>query len=170
MKWCFVFCLLMWVRIASAQVHDPVVIVPQGGSVTADGYNLSWTIGDLATETAFRSSAIYTQGFQQPRLVVHPAESGNDSGAPNAEVLSDVPDIFVYPNPFGTHLCFDIGHLDDDYIIEVSDLHGRQLLRVKGHGPVEPLVLQDLPAATYNVRFIIPAIDHARAFRVIKSY
>jgi len=49
-----------------AQTLSPTVISSGGGYSTGSTVSLSWTLGELATETFINGSYILTQGFQQP--------------------------------------------------------------------------------------------------------
>jgi len=49
-----------------AQSLSPVVIAASGDYSEGTGVSLSWTLGEIATETFGNGSVILTQGFQQP--------------------------------------------------------------------------------------------------------
>lgn len=49
-----------------SQSLSPTVIASSGGYFTGTGASLSWTLGEIATETFSNGSYILTQGFQQP--------------------------------------------------------------------------------------------------------
>lgn len=49
-----------------AQTISSTVVSSGGGYSTGSTVNLSWTLGELATETLSNSNLILTQGFQQP--------------------------------------------------------------------------------------------------------
>lgn len=51
---------------AQAQSLSPTVISSSGGYFTGAGGSLSWTLGEIATETLINGGYILTQGFQQP--------------------------------------------------------------------------------------------------------
>lgn len=53
-----------------AQTLSPTVISSAGGYSTGTTVTLSWTLGELATETLSNGSIILTQGFQQPGVLV----------------------------------------------------------------------------------------------------
>jgi hypothetical protein len=62
------FKLLSFAIICSAQAQSlsPTVIASSGGYSTGTDVSLSWTLGEIATETYSNGSYILTQGFQQP--------------------------------------------------------------------------------------------------------
>jgi hypothetical protein len=49
-----------------SQSLSPTVIASSGGYFTGTGASLSWTLGEIVTETFSNGSYILTQGFQQP--------------------------------------------------------------------------------------------------------
>jgi uncharacterized protein YidB (DUF937 family) len=49
-----------------SQTLSPIVVSSAGGYSTGTTVNLSWTLGELATETLINGTLILTQGFQQP--------------------------------------------------------------------------------------------------------
>lgn len=60
-----------------AQTLNPTVITTAGGYTTGATVSLSWTLGELATETLSNSNLVLTQGFQQPDSVSLPALLGS---------------------------------------------------------------------------------------------
>lgn len=49
-----------------SQTLSPVIVSSAGGYATGATASLSWTLGEIATETLSNGSYILTQGFQQP--------------------------------------------------------------------------------------------------------
>jgi hypothetical protein len=74
---------------AQSQSLSPTIIASSGGYFTGTGASLSWTLGEIATETFNNGSFILTQGFQQPVVGI---------------VISDINlDLLVYlEGPFST--------------------------------------------------------------------
>ena len=52
-----------------AQSVSPEVVASAGNYFEGTGVSLSWTLGELATETFSNGSIILTQGFQQPIII-----------------------------------------------------------------------------------------------------
>ena len=85
-----VLLVLLWpfsVTISSAQ---ELISVDGNFSVNTQG-SLSWTIGEIITETQIASGNQLTQGFQQ-----------NYEDFLNVEQLLQFNEILLYPNPFST--------------------------------------------------------------------
>jgi len=82
--------LLIWVSSTLAQDLSPTVIATAGKDLSAGGYKLSFTIGELAVTTIKSTNNILTQGFQQPpNLYLSDIKSTSDYRI----------NVNVYPNP-----------------------------------------------------------------------
>ena len=64
----FIGCILFMQL--NAQTISPQVISTSGSSYSAGGNSVSWTLGQIATETYSLPSVTLTQGFQQPNYLV----------------------------------------------------------------------------------------------------
>lgn len=53
-----------------AQRVEPQVMASSGGSGSAGGYTLEWTLGQTAVQTLKSGAYVLTQGFHQPNLLV----------------------------------------------------------------------------------------------------
>jgi hypothetical protein len=60
-----VICIILTANL-NAQSLSPVVLASSGGYFESGTVSLSWTLGEMATETFSGSNIILTQGFQQP--------------------------------------------------------------------------------------------------------
>src|SRR6188474_922510 len=54
----------------TAQTADQFIISAQGDEAKGKSMTMSWTIGDIATETVGFDQMVFTQGFQQPSIMV----------------------------------------------------------------------------------------------------
>ena len=63
-----VFLILLAPILTFAQEMDQYVIASQGDFSETPEMSLSWTFGEILTETAFIEQGAFTQGFQQPFL------------------------------------------------------------------------------------------------------
>jgi hypothetical protein len=66
MKIFLLFICISAVFALQAQSLCPTVIASSGGYASGTGVSLSWTLGEIATETFSNGGYILTQGFQQP--------------------------------------------------------------------------------------------------------
>jgi len=91
MKRILIFCALLLLLVSvKAQDLAPTIISTAGKDLSASGYKLSFTIGELAVTTLKSSNYILTQGFQQPpNLYLSDIKKNNDYRIA----------INLYPNP-----------------------------------------------------------------------
>lgn len=103
----------------NAQSIGPEVIGSSGTYATSAGGSMSWTIGEVMTETYSASGNYFTQGFHQPDSTF-----GIGMSTPVAENFS------MYPNPVVDNLLVDFSTGSGDHLIEIFDMQG-QLLRTE---------------------------------------
>ena len=92
-------------------------IVTSGGDfVTGNSATLSWTLGEMVTETVSTTDHYLTQGFQQPfnELMT------------SVEPITEQATVSIYPNPAKDHVYIDItmGSRSSCYRIEIMDMTG----------------------------------------------
>ena len=92
------------------------VIASSGESDTTDHVQVSWTIGEILTETYNNPGCIASQGFQQSFYTI--------SEVPEIEKLQFK--VKVYPNPAVNYInvVVDSEKLHDEYKIELLDISG----------------------------------------------
>ncbi len=100
-----------------AQSFSPDVIGSAGTFATSSSGSMSWTIGEVMTETYSSSGNFFTQGFHQPdtstlTIVSNPVSQN----------------IGIYPNPVVDFLIIDLSLTSGEYILEIFDMQG-QLIR-----------------------------------------
>lgn len=170
----------------TAQTTDHYIISSQGNETKGQTMSLSWTIGDLATETAGIDQALITQGFQQPTLFVkeldpasphHPFmdEAGKLINALSpeeiAEALASKSTITasVYPNPFSNDITVEVGNITQDYHLDIFDPQGNLISRCTSGNAREIIHLTDLPAAQYILRISTLDALQSKVFQIVKS-
>jgi hypothetical protein len=98
----------------NAQSFTPDVIGSAGTYVASVSGSMSWTIGEVMTETYSSGGNSFTQGFQQP----------DTTG-----ILSvrDFPmeNISIYPNPVADNLTIDFANAPGDHVICIYDMTGQ---------------------------------------------
>jgi hypothetical protein len=70
MKTLIRFLALAMICNANAQSLSPTVVTTSGGYYPSNNASLSWTLGEIATETFSNGGYILTQGFQQPYGII----------------------------------------------------------------------------------------------------
>ena len=181
--------ILLCLPIASAfgQSPDPFIVSTQGGYAKGSTMSLSWTIGDLVTETSQVDESIYTQGFQQPTISVQEMDPNQikditllsqEHGRPVVETSSDnlnngIADDLkatVYPNPFGADITVNVENEKQEYFLEIFDPSGVLLFREQSSNPQEILNLNQLPVAQYLLRIGLVDSGSTKIFRIVKSH
>lgn len=141
--------------------------------------SLSWTIGDLVTESAYLKETRVTQGFQQPILSVKEINTGNQANVGGNDlntfgigIIPINPESFqaeVYPNPFGTDITIKVENADHEYYMDIIDPAGNLISRNKSRNTKEVINLFDLPAAQYLLRISSLDAKQSKVFQIIKS-
>ena len=122
------FTVLMIICAVSskAQTVEPSVLAPGGGSAKTSTVSLDWTLGEFAVETVFREDKMYTQGFNQPYLVIRPSIVLT----PDKSLYK----ILVAPNPVHSILNFSISSRKDILVsVSVADIQGKTLIQRKAN-------------------------------------
>jgi Secretion system C-terminal sorting domain len=169
MKCILPILLCLPVSILFSQASDQYIIATQGGFTEGKSMSMSWTIGDLVTETASMKEAKITQGFQQPFISVKEINSDNQADVTVDGTNSKKFNAEVYPNPFGTDITIKIDNADQDYYLDIIDAAGNLISRNKSRSPKEVINLFDLPAAQYLLRISTLATQQSKVFQIIKS-
>jgi hypothetical protein len=120
LKLIFVFLSLCGMQYLYPQELAISVLGSAGEFKLIADYSLSWTLGEVMTETFYSDNISLTNGFQQPDL-------STGSGLPdhNLDWL-----VSVYPNPVRNYLTIRFHGLQDDKVIHVAliDIMGRTMI------------------------------------------
>lgn len=114
--------LLLLTSYTQAQQLMQQVIGSTGSSASAGGYNLAYTVGEIAVSTAISPNLILTQGFHQPH------EQLVNINTPNGHTVL----IRLFPNPTDgmVSLTLSGGSVSDKehFSFAIFDILGRKLL------------------------------------------
>jgi hypothetical protein len=145
---------------SKAQTISPSVLASGGGSAKTSSGSLDWTLGEFAVETIYTDGKIYTQGFNQPFLIIRPSV-----------VLTPAKSFYkisVAPNPVHSILNFKINSLNDIQVsVTVADIHGKMLLRrkVNSAGGYLQIDFTGLAAGSY-----VLTVREAASGQIIQSF
>jgi hypothetical protein len=141
------------VRVSEAQLITPTVIASQGDYFSnADG-SLSWTLGEIMTETYTTSTIIFTQGFQQPLRTT---------------LVPSVPDVFsLYPNPF--HYFINITLSLSDGQLQVFNVLGQYIGNWALYPGKNEIDLNGLAIGMYVATIITSNDGIKKSYKIIKS-
>jgi hypothetical protein len=137
------FILLSPALLVNAQSISPDVIASAGDYFSNGSISISWTLGEIATETIGNGSIILTQGFQQPNYGIVGVPKINDKRF----------EIKAFPNPTSDLLKIQVkGNESVDLTFELYDAIGRVLITKKleaGTALMEVEMTKYLPGMYY---------------------
>lgn len=113
--------LLVGVAIGSVcygQTTSPEVIASSGDHFTGTNAQLSWTIGEVASDSYSNGTNQLTQGFHQTNLTV----TGID-------VLNSDYAINIFPNPTTEQISIKVADNNEKLNIEIFDINGKSIIR-----------------------------------------
>lgn len=108
--------LLLFFQNTNAQSFTPDVISTAGTFATSPSGSMSWTIGEVMTETYSSANNFFTQGFHQPDTSFVISVSNQSSQ-----------NVSIYPNPVITNLIIDFSGTSNDHSIYIYDMLGNVL-------------------------------------------
>lgn len=155
------------VTLLIGQNSDQQITSAQGDFSRGTSMTITWTIGDLVTESAVNEQGILTQGFQQPALQVRAIES--DVPVNPIETRDAVQfDAHVFPNPVGAHLNVEVQNATEEYELSLFDSSGKLIMSNKSRNSLEVLQFNDLPSAQYTLKIQLLNSGHQKVFQIMK--
>jgi hypothetical protein len=146
---------------AFSQSISSSVVATAGGYSTAGGLSLSWTLGELATETLTSTNLILTQGFQQGYYEITSID----------DPLSKLIDLKVFPNPAVDYINILIEDVDVKNVkIELYNLEGKLIYNEQweNSGSAHQLQLNNFSSSQYILRIIDEQNGKVNSFKIIK--
>lgn len=144
-----------------AQTVSPSVIASAGGSGTAQGVTVMWTVGELAVTTLHNNDIYLTQGFHQP-------PPGLSSTPYDVEPSTSLD---VWPNPTANAVFVsvreDVRAVES---VELVDMIGRPVVSMNAAPGATQLRLDvsAVPSGTYIVRLKTADAHHSRIVTIQK--
>ena len=130
--------------------------------MSANGVQLSWTIGEPITETFSNSTWILTQGFHQ---------SWQSQGTIGQEPYEHSQlTVKVYPNPVRELLSVSLGNNYSSLLLDIYDISGR-LIRHQESAPKQSVVtfpIRWLSAGSYLLRITTADYSINESYRLQK--
>lgn len=156
------FLLLFLAGSLSAQQITPFVIASACDYFYSQNFSVSWTLGEMATET-IGTEVILTQGFQQPSF------SKCNYIPP---VASHQFRMKVYPVPAYNSLTVEVkGNENTDLNLELYDALGRKLIsaRLEAGTPEFKLDLSDIYPGVYFLKVTTIAGESIKTYQIPKA-
>ncbi len=155
MKQILIFFFLLLAVSSNAQE----AVTTAGGSATVQGYNISWSIGEVQTETFVGIAMMITQGVQQPHKATVISHS------------SDLPDfqILVYPNPTIDFVTLNIpNEIKLPITLKIFDSVGKLKYTSQVTNNVTNISVAKLSAGIYLFQ-LIDTSKKVKIFKIIKQ-
>lgn len=120
------------VLLSSSFTHSQTVLATDGAFSLGPSGSLSWTLGEIVTETFEDQSLYLTQGFQQ----VYLGSVGSSSLLLNKK-------IDIYPNPFSSLINISGEDINSTFILTIHDSQLRLIFETEFSFPsaYEPIVV-----------------------------
>lgn len=146
--------------ISNAQEQE--VISSAGEHYSNGSVQISWTIGEIVTETATDGNIIATQGFHQTNLTVTKIEE---------EYLNNVDaSVNIFPNPTSELATINLTDVDiADFFFELNDNKGKTILKKKFESESEVIDFSQYAASIYYIRIYNKAGTYTNTFKLIKD-
>lgn len=148
--------------VCTAQSVTPEVVASQGDYSFFTGGSVSWTLGELSSETYTAGSNVLTQGFQQPGLLL-------SQGIGQEQAF----EIKVYPNPVQRELTISFSDSRKGrFLFELFNIQGEKLssgaITMNAAGDSYVLPFADYVPGIYLVNVKDEDGKSAGSFRICK--
>ena len=158
-------CIICFSNIARSQSPDPSVVSSAGGEGKTASTWLTWTVGEPVVTTAFAATKIYTQGFNQPVLMVKDRQP--------ITVKATVRDlnIGIAPNPVRSVLTVRIVSKNDFRVeVQLTTADGKSLFNRSYNGKevTAPINMSGMSSGMYLLSFY-DASGLIKTFEIIKN-
>ena len=161
MKHALAFLILAVSLSSYGQTAKPELISSSGDNFATSNLQICWSLGEVVTETFSNGNIALTQGFHQCSYLVTSIDE---------TFLPDM-DIKAFPNPATDFISVQfIGENLQwkEYVLNLTDMQGRQLLKVKPGSNCTQLSLSNYEAGAYFLS-ISKNEKVLRRFKIIKS-
>jgi hypothetical protein len=150
------------VLIVKAQNQSPELISTAGDFFMSSNFNMSWSLGELETETFKTSTVILTQGFQQPAFNITSIKSNSLQTNLNIE---------VYPNPVRNFLTIKNYDPSAYLTYQIYDMYGSLIISRESEinaGMFTQIDLSDLSKGNYLIQIINKDKKQRKIYKLIK--
>ncbi|PLX03319.1 MAG: hypothetical protein C0594_10635 [Marinilabiliales bacterium] len=118
MKLLYIIIFFVFSITSFAQSVSPEVVSTAGDFYSNSELSLSWTLGEIATET-YENGVVVTQGFQQPSYSI----------VTDIEQVSSIFNVKVFPNPATEYAYIEIQHQGElnSFTVRIYDILGKEV-------------------------------------------
>jgi len=151
--------LIILVLLSLAAKGQHQVVSAAGDFDRNESGSVSWTLGQVVTNTLSGSEIIVTQGFQQISLEVV------TSARHDIEVQSQVK---AYPNPVANQITLEMGKMENLALsFELYNLQGQLIKKKKIDTNYQRINMESEPSGEYLLR-ILSDEEPVESFKIIK--
>lgn len=138
------FSLCLTGSVLYGQSLTPTVVASAGDYFSNSSNSLSWTLGEIVTDSYFGTNNQLTQGFQQPMESYAGIETEEVQGA-----------FTVYPNPSRNTLYISAQNTTEQYSLTLTDLTGQIILTESYNANmIHTLSLDQLASGIYLLQIV----------------
>lgn len=143
-----------------AQTVELSLISTAGGEFKTDNESLTFTVGEIVTETFTTTDLILTQGFLQPY-----AETVDIPQATDNEFS-----VSIYPNPASNYFIIDIiSENNENYYIDIIDIKGKKINSKNLIEKSTKINISNYQPGTFFVRLINESNTFTKTYVLIKT-
>jgi hypothetical protein len=157
----FIALLFFVCRGINAQSLQPNVIACSGNFATSTTCSMTWTLGEVMTDTYSSAGNFLTQGFNQP---------DTDFATSLISIRPDE-NIRVYPNPTINYLTINLHDVPGNHIIHLYNTLGQLIIEENIPAGQQELRISigDLVNGLYLLNIINPESNSSSSFKISKT-
>ncbi|MBI3133058.1 MAG: T9SS type A sorting domain-containing protein [Bacteroidetes bacterium] len=129
------------------QSLTPTVVASSGDFFSGSAASLSWTLGEVVTDTYIGTNNQLTQGFQQPEIRFLTVED-----------LAVEITMNLYPNPTTSEVSLEIKNNTETLSILIHDVTGKLMY----NGLYQPETIQKIDLSTYANGIYLMQINNSK--------
>ncbi|UCH14603.1 MAG: T9SS type A sorting domain-containing protein [Bacteroidales bacterium] len=153
----FLFFLMFPLSMFTQEISQEIISSSGDYSDGSSG-QLSWTLGDLATETYSSGDIKLTQGFQQPTIEVTPTFESR-----NYNIV-----MRVYPVPSSDFVTVEFEEIQKDMKVVLFNLQGEVVTSKILESATITLDLNSLSPSEYILKIINKENDLIKSYKIVK--
>jgi len=149
--------LLVILGFWSGVTYGQQVVGSTGGTIVGTSYSLSYTVGEVATQTITGGGYILNQGFQQPSYTITSIEENLPTTT-----------LTAFPNPTNGLISVEMKDYQGKSLsLILYDFKGQEILR--SDGKTGPYVKFDLDLSTYSPGvYLLTVLSENQSIKVFK--
>ncbi|HTA81805.1 MAG TPA: T9SS type A sorting domain-containing protein [Bacteroidia bacterium] len=157
----FIALLFFVCRGINAQSLQPKVIACSGNFATSATCSMTWTLGEVMTDTYSSASNFLTQGFNQP-----------DTDFVTALISVNLEEnITVYPNPAINYITVNLHDAPGNHIIHLYNVLGQLIIEenIPAGQQEFRIFIGDFVNGLYLINIINPESSSSSSFKISKT-